>query len=675
MSVNVDEVKPKPVAPRRSSLKNRQPLKFDPDKVLKKKRNSVSFGKTDTFEFKAMKAMFKEGEGEKKEETKEDKEKHQQFLKDRKASIKNEFSLIKDLMKKSTQAIIEEEENEDEAKKNMKKNVEMVKEDLKEEDSESSNSSKSNSGSDKESESKSSSPSKSSKTSSPSKSSKHSSRNESEDKKEKKKKKNKNEKHEKKSNKSLKESKLKNKKKAKDEEKDINKEKKEENAEKETEKISVKKNKKAGFVEKKEENEEKESENKKEKEKQKEEDNQKESEKKEEGKISIMTLKDVQDIELDKIAYIALTNGNIIIIKNQGEDLVQDLLNVPNQILRENKIKKSPMPQPLQQKCYSQKWIEIQRNQNKEPSDFLDNKYKTIEKNMNYNNNIDNKYKRKTYSITTGSSNNSESPNYSPNYNKPIIIPKSYFLNQENPKFQLYSSGAPEFENINEYQKFNYSNTPLSQSKTMSKTQRNKSQKILVSSKPMNFYQNQIPFQSEVIESPKVKYIYTNTRNIQTNYADPSKNQYQNQFQNSKFNRNNYVNSMEFKPQSSRQFNNNSIPTTPRQIYNSYNPNLSQANPQFAKPNYNQNIKTQVSQLNNSYQFQKSPNFPNRNIINYHSRFNSYIVDSFNDLDNLEEEDQFNQESEELGNSEKNKVKLKNPIYRSQKYIIIKKSM
>ena len=121
MSVNVDEVKPKPVAPRRSSLINRRPLKFDPDKVLKKKRNSVSFGKTDTFEFKAMKAMFKEGEGEKKEETKEDKEKHQQFLKDRKASIKNEFSLIKDLMKKSTQAIIEEEENEDEAKKNMKK--------------------------------------------------------------------------------------------------------------------------------------------------------------------------------------------------------------------------------------------------------------------------------------------------------------------------------------------------------------------------------------------------------------------------------------------------------------------------------------------------------------------------------------------------------------------------
>ena len=64
MSVN-DAEKPKPAPMRRSSLKNRQALKFDPDKILKKKRNSVSFGKTDTFEFKAMKAMFKEDDEDK----------------------------------------------------------------------------------------------------------------------------------------------------------------------------------------------------------------------------------------------------------------------------------------------------------------------------------------------------------------------------------------------------------------------------------------------------------------------------------------------------------------------------------------------------------------------------------------------------------------------------------
>ena len=130
MSVNGEE---KQIPKRRSSLKSRQPLKFDPDAILKPKakRNSVSWGKSNAFEFKAMKAMFTESVDLNKKETDEDKKKHQKFLENRKASIKNEFSLIKELMKKSGPTIIEEE-NDEEAKDNKKKNIEMGKESLKE---------------------------------------------------------------------------------------------------------------------------------------------------------------------------------------------------------------------------------------------------------------------------------------------------------------------------------------------------------------------------------------------------------------------------------------------------------------------------------------------------------------------------------------------------------------
>ena len=131
-----EEVKPK-VTVRRSSLKFRQPTKLDPNAIMnakptgKSKRNSVSWGKSNTFEFKAMKAMFTESEDINKKETEEDKEKHKKFLESRKASIKNEFSLLKDMMKKSAQAIIEEE-NDEETKENMRKNLQMGKEALKE---------------------------------------------------------------------------------------------------------------------------------------------------------------------------------------------------------------------------------------------------------------------------------------------------------------------------------------------------------------------------------------------------------------------------------------------------------------------------------------------------------------------------------------------------------------
>ena len=129
--------KPKVTVPRRSSLKFKQPTKLDPNAIMsakptgKFKRNSVSWGKSNTFEFKSMKAMFTESEDINKKETEEDKEKHKKFLESRKASIKNEFSLLKDMMKKSAQAIIEEE-NDEETKENMRKNLQMGKEALKE---------------------------------------------------------------------------------------------------------------------------------------------------------------------------------------------------------------------------------------------------------------------------------------------------------------------------------------------------------------------------------------------------------------------------------------------------------------------------------------------------------------------------------------------------------------
>ena len=601
MSVNEQE-KPNPAPMRRSSLKNHQALKFDPDKVLKKKRNSVSFGKTNVFESKALKAMFKDGDEDKKEEKEQNKEKHQQFLKDRKASIKNEFSLIKELMKKSTQEIIEEEDNDDEAKNNMKKNMEIVKQEIKEEESESSKS-KSNSASAKDSDDD------KSESRSNSKSPKNTSRNESNNEKSATRKKQ--NKHGKKSDSSLKESKLKNKINQQDEEKEEKEEK--EVKIKETEKISVKKNKKPMFVEKKEDAEKKENEK----------EIGKEKEKEEEGKVRIMALKDAQNIELDKIAYLVLTDGNVIIIKNQGEDLVQNLLKIPEEKLKENKMKKAKMSQPLQQKSNSQKLIEIQRD-NKEPINFGNNKFKNIEsnpsRNINYNNS-GNKLSQKTYSMITRSQNNSEYSNFSPNlsnFNKPIISSKSYSLNQETPNFELYSSNMSNFEK--------YNNPPLEQPRYIGEAQRNKNQKVSTLTKPTNYYKNQQTFHSNYLDSTKAKYMPTNIRNNSQNYADFSKKQYQNQYLNPQFNRTNYLNSL-----STRQIN--FTPTTSKQIYDVY----SQANPQFVKPNYNQNRKTNISQINKSYQFQKSQIFPIRNAVNIHSRFNSYqMPESFNVVDSTD---------------------------------------
>ena len=126
---------------RRSSLKTTD---NNPHNVLKikEKRHSVSWGKSDTFQFKQMKATFQESKDvELPEKDKYEKEtKHKEFVENRRKSIKDEFSLVKEALKKN---IIEEEDDEetnDEVKKNTDKNVKLGRDALNEKESESSSS-------------------------------------------------------------------------------------------------------------------------------------------------------------------------------------------------------------------------------------------------------------------------------------------------------------------------------------------------------------------------------------------------------------------------------------------------------------------------------------------------------------------------------------------------------
>ena len=106
------------------------------------KRHSVSFGQSNTFQFKQMKAMFQESHDIDKPK-KLNEEEHKQFVENRRKSIKNEYAMVKELMKKNKEAIEEVNDSDDEAKKNMDKNLEMGKKELN--DKSSSSSSKSNS--------------------------------------------------------------------------------------------------------------------------------------------------------------------------------------------------------------------------------------------------------------------------------------------------------------------------------------------------------------------------------------------------------------------------------------------------------------------------------------------------------------------------------------------------
>ena len=86
---------------------------------LKTKRNSISWGNSDTFQFKAMRATFEESKDiNEKSNNEEEGEKHKQFVETRRRSIKNEFLLVKEFVKNKML-----EEGEDEIDEEVKKNT------------------------------------------------------------------------------------------------------------------------------------------------------------------------------------------------------------------------------------------------------------------------------------------------------------------------------------------------------------------------------------------------------------------------------------------------------------------------------------------------------------------------------------------------------------------------
>ena len=124
---------------KRSSLK--MPNSINPNDIIvnKKKRNSVSFKLGENNQFKELRARFQETEIHKINE-----EKNNKFNEARKKSIKNEFSLVKELLKKQKEEI-EEIENEEDIENN-NKNLKVGKEyeDSESNDSKSQNSEDSN---------------------------------------------------------------------------------------------------------------------------------------------------------------------------------------------------------------------------------------------------------------------------------------------------------------------------------------------------------------------------------------------------------------------------------------------------------------------------------------------------------------------------------------------------
>ena len=101
--------------PKRSSLKNSKPM--NPNEILaySKKRNSVSWKIGSNLNFPKVEAKFNI---EKKEENEHDK----QFKEARRKSIKNEFSLVKELLKNNKEIMEIENEEGDEIKENTHRN-------------------------------------------------------------------------------------------------------------------------------------------------------------------------------------------------------------------------------------------------------------------------------------------------------------------------------------------------------------------------------------------------------------------------------------------------------------------------------------------------------------------------------------------------------------------------
>ena len=121
-----------PKRERRSSLKaDNNGSKLGSILTRKNKRNSVSFGQSCTFQFKEMKATFKESKDLNTNE-KEKAEKHKNFVENRRKSIQNEFSLVKELMKNKMIEEDDDDEEEERVKQNTCRNVKMGHEALNE---------------------------------------------------------------------------------------------------------------------------------------------------------------------------------------------------------------------------------------------------------------------------------------------------------------------------------------------------------------------------------------------------------------------------------------------------------------------------------------------------------------------------------------------------------------
>ena len=109
-----------PKRPKRSSLKNSNPLNEKEIMNYGKKRNSVSFQIGNVLQFKANFVGI--------EDKKIDEEHEKKFKEARRKSIKNEFQIAKDLLKNDKE--IQEIENEDfeEIQENTNKNINIGKE-------------------------------------------------------------------------------------------------------------------------------------------------------------------------------------------------------------------------------------------------------------------------------------------------------------------------------------------------------------------------------------------------------------------------------------------------------------------------------------------------------------------------------------------------------------------
>ena len=666
-----EEEKPKVTAPRRSSLKFRQTTKLDPDAIMKAKptgkfkRNSVSWGQSNTFEFKAMKAMFTECEDINKKETEEDKEKHKKFLESRKASIKNEFSLLKEMMKKSAQAIIEEE-NDEETKENMRKNLQMGKEALKEvsESSESSHSrSKSCSKSSSKSGSKSSSKSGSrsgSKSSSKSRS-KNSSKNSSVDKK------GENKKNEKQSDEENKEEKNKKKIKPKvtqkdDEENDKQSEKRTDNEKKN---VNLKKMRKVQLENKpKKEKEEIQNDNESEKDKNSEEVKSKkkrriqiEEEPKEEGKklkengpktnekVRLISVNEANNLELDKIAYITLTDGTVAVLKKEGQKKIQDLYpqngnnvepqnsyNNNNQNFRQqysinNEIQQNNFNSNNQMNqlpnCQQKLNIELNRNNINPPEEvyYQDNIY--------------------------------ENPNI-PQMNQHYIrnIPRNYNNQFSHQVHSYYESNENQYyDNLSNIQ--NIQRSPVYPDNAQPQKLRNFNSMRMPRSKYVNQNVNQNQDQNQ--QFSQSQYFYQNQ------YKSPPKSQYYIQNQNNindnrtiykKFGNSIYINNAQT-PREPITYKYKLIEAIPVKFcdISNLNRNKTQINYQLVEPYFNQQIFISEPISPKSFQYQPQPiNFSQSSTLNNNdNKFNSFAqeeinifnkqtTDSFNDFDHLEEE-------------------------------------